>query len=144
MENKTSGTSLNIYSLDLEKVDCGTWLHGAAGSNHMFKVKKIRGVDFNKEMDEVKRSAYKANVPDFVDDTMLFALWLGKYGCTDWDGVQDYEGNDLPFDRETCINVFKNREIWYSLVELLILKASNNDAYYKKEALEAIEELKKR
>lgn len=144
MENNSGGAPLSIYSLDLDKVDNGSWLHGKEGSGHLFKVKRIRGLDFNKEMDEIKREVYRAAMPDFPDDSMLFAMWLGKYGCTDWDGVQDYEGNHLPFSRDTCINVFRNRELWYSLAELLTIKASHNEAYYKTEALEAIEEIKKR
>jgi hypothetical protein len=96
------------------------------------------------QMEEVRKAVYGFNPPRHIDHNLLFAHWLGNYGVTGWGYLEDENGKELKFTRETCRKIFLDEYHRNFLVPTLINGASDAYAYLSDEAIEAIEELKKR
>ncbi|YP_010660153.1 hypothetical protein PP590_gp72 [Pseudoalteromonas phage HS1] len=144
-DNEQIPASISCFKEDQEKVTNGAPIYPMPDNADLFfNVLRVGTFEQQKQMADVTRSVYGAHAPRQVDNNKLWAVWLAEYGVTDWGYLEDENGKVLKFTRETCRSIFNNKDYRNTLVPTLINGASDYYSYLQDEALEAIEEIKKR
>lgn len=144
-KNEQISASLSCFKESAEKIKNGAPIYPMPDSADLFfEVKRIGTFEQQKEMADITRQVYGFNPPRQVDNNLLWANWLGIYGVTGWGYLEDENGKQLAFSRETCRKIFLDESHRTFLIPALINGASDAYAYLEDEACEAIEELKKR
>lgn len=142
--NEQVSASISCFKECPEKLKNGAPIYPMPDNADLFfNVLRIGTFEQQKQMEEVRKAVYGFNPPRHVDRNLLFAHWLGNYGVTGWSYLEDENGKELKFSRETCRKIFLDESHRNFLVPTLINGASDAYAYLSDEAIEAIEELKK-
>lgn len=137
--------SIKCFEEDLEKSLNGAPIYPFPDNADLFfDVKRIGTFQQQNEMEDIRKRVYGFNPPRHIDNNLLWAHWLGEYGCTGWGYLEDDKGNALEFSRATCRGIFLDESHRNFLVPTLISGANDAYAYLTDEAIEAIEEAKKR
>lgn len=143
-KNEQISASISCFKECSEKLKNGAPIYPMPDNSDLFfNVLRIGTFEQQKQMEEVKKAVYGFNPPRHVDNNLLWAHWLGNYGVTGWGYLEDENGKQLKFSRETCRKIFLDESHRNFLVPTLINGASDAYAYLSDEAIEAIEELKK-
>ena len=135
---------LEIFEEDTQKKQSGAYIYPVSGEDMYFIVPRVGGFEYQKQIRDIQRNLYGVYYDGDVDMTLIQAKWLGEH-------VQGFGGfyevgkkREIKFSREKCRQLFNNPAYHDSLVQTLIMKASNFESYLTKKGREAIEELKKR
>ena len=118
-------TSLAIFDEDLTKQKEGTEIYPLTGEDMYFKVPRMGGFEFNKQIhDLIKREYGVYYEAEKVDMDLIHARWLGEY-ITHFGGFDDAKtGKAMRFSREKCRAIFADESYRLSLCKILVAKAS--------------------
>lgn len=143
--NEQISASIKCFREDAYKIKNGAPIYPMPDNSDLFfNVLRIGTAEQQKQMSQITQEVYGFNPPRHIDNNLLWAHWLGNYGVTGWGYLEDDKGDELKFSRETCRGIFLDIEHRTFLVPALINGASDAYAYLHDEAIEAMEDLKKR
>ena len=137
--------NLSVFEESEELQEKGCPIYPLTGEDLYFCVPRVGGFKYQKQIQAIIKSTYGIyHEQSDIDMNQVSAIWLGEY-VTDWDYVagKGEGGETLAFSRVECRKIFNNKEVWNSLVPILVSKASNFELYLTQEGREAVEELKK-
>jgi len=131
---------LSLFKEDLEKQESGSAFY--MGEDAVFYVQRVGTVNYNKQIEDIKRNIY-GFAPKDLDAGLILATWLAEYGVTDWENILDEEEVKLDFSKSNARKVFLNPSFFNSLNAQLIAHGSDYSNYLFDEVNEDIKQIKK-
>jgi len=99
----------------------------------VFYVRRLGTKESQEALKNIKQALYGPfHKMQDVDNNRLYGHWLTEYGVTNWEGVNDQDG-ELTYSKDAARNIFTNPDYFLSLNDILITAALRFENYLAEE-----------